>query len=73
MNKPVEGYPDISDILQRKAEGRKDIAARTFGQKIAMIEALRDRVAPLKRLREARAEMSRISPSLAAPLQPDRR
>ena len=73
MTKPVETYPDISDILRRKAEGRKDIAARTFGQKIAMIEALRDRVAPLKRLREARAETSRNSPSLAAPLQPDRR
>ena len=45
-------YPDISDILQRKAEGRKEIAARTFGQKIAMVEAMRQRLAPLKRLRE---------------------
>ena len=45
-------YPDISDILQRKAEGRKEIAARTFGQKIAMVEAMRERLAPLKRLRE---------------------
>ena len=45
-------YPDISDILKRKAEGRKDFAARTFGQKIAMVEAMRERLAPLKRMRE---------------------
>jgi|EndMetStandDraft_5_1072996.scaffolds.fasta_scaffold249112_2 hypothetical protein len=26
-------YPEISDILARKAEGRREIAARTFGEK----------------------------------------
>jgi hypothetical protein len=56
-------YPDISDILNRKAEGRRDIAARSFGQKIAMVEALRERLAPLKRLREKeRAERERAKP-----------
>jgi hypothetical protein len=47
-------YPDISDILQRKAEGRRDLARRSFGEKIAAMEALRERLAPFKRLREAR-------------------
>lgn len=50
----MDGYPDISDILRRKAEGRKEIAARSFGQKIAMVEAMRERLEPLKRLREKR-------------------
>ena len=47
-------FPDISDILQRKAEGRREIAARTFGEKIAMIEAMRERIAPFTRLKERR-------------------
>jgi hypothetical protein len=51
---PPRVYPDISDILQRKAEGRREIAARTLGDKIAMVEAMRERMEPLKRLREAR-------------------
>jgi hypothetical protein len=54
MKRPKATYPDISDILQRKAEGRRDIARRTFGEKIAMMEALRERLAPFKRLREQR-------------------
>jgi hypothetical protein len=47
-------YPDISDILERKAEGRRDIARRSFGEKIAMMESLRKRLAPFKRARERR-------------------
>jgi hypothetical protein len=53
-NSPKDGYPDISDILARKAEGRRKIARRTLGEKIAMMEALRERVEPMKRAREAR-------------------
>lgn len=53
-------FPDISDILERMDEGRKEIAARTFGQKIAMVEAMGERLASLKRLRErAAAERER--------------
>jgi hypothetical protein len=51
---PKDGFPDISDILARKAEGRREIARRSFGEKIAMMEALRERLEPLRRLREAR-------------------
>ena len=51
---PKGAFPDISDILARKAEGRRKNSQRTLGEKIAMMEALRERVAPLKRAREAR-------------------
>jgi hypothetical protein len=54
MKRPETIYPDISDILQRKAEGRRDISRRSFGEKIAMMEALRERLLPFKRLREQR-------------------
>ena len=53
-------YPDVSDILARKAEGRRAIARRSFGEKITMIEAMRERLAPLKRAREMwRAERTK--------------
>jgi hypothetical protein len=54
MTKPGTTYPDISDILERKAEGRRDIARRSFGEKIAMMEALREQLAPFRRAREQR-------------------
>jgi hypothetical protein len=54
MSKPNTSYPDISDILKRKAEGRREIARRSFGEKIAMMESLRERLAPFKRTREQR-------------------
>ncbi len=47
-------YPGISDILARKAEGRKRLAALSFGQKIAMLEEMRARVAPFIRARNKR-------------------
>jgi|GEM_PF-1938870 len=54
-------YPDISDILKAKAERRRDISRRSFGEKIAMMEALRERVAPFKRLREQRLAAKRAA------------
>jgi hypothetical protein len=54
MSSDRSGFPDISDILARKAEGRREIARRSFGEKIAMMEALRERLDPFKRAREAR-------------------
>jgi hypothetical protein len=53
MNDDQRHFPDISDILARKAEGRRKNARRTLGEKIAMMEALRERVEPLRRAREA--------------------
>jgi hypothetical protein len=45
---------DISDILARKEAGRRSCARLSFGEKIARVEALRERLAPFKRAREAR-------------------
>jgi hypothetical protein len=53
-DRPEDIFRDISDILARKAEGRREIARRSFGEKIAMMEALRERLEPFKRAREAR-------------------
>lgn len=47
-------YPDISGILTRKAEGRRDLAALSFGEKIEILEAMRARVEPIRKAREAR-------------------
>jgi hypothetical protein len=54
VKQPGTIYPDISDILRAKADRRRDLSRRSFGEKIAMMEALRDRLAPFKRLREQR-------------------
>jgi len=63
MKQSETTYPDISDILKAKAERRRDVARRSFGEKIAMMEALRDRVAPLKRAREQRRAARRVHSS----------
>jgi hypothetical protein len=61
MKPPETIYPDISDILKAKAERRREISRRSFGEKIAMMEALRERVAPFKRLREQRLAAKRAA------------
>ena len=47
-------YPDISDILRRKAEGRRNIIALSFGEKIEMLEIMRERISPLRDARNNR-------------------
>jgi hypothetical protein len=37
-------YPDVTNILARKKEGRREISRRSLGEKIAMVEALRERL-----------------------------
>ena len=68
-------YPDVSDILERKREGRRKLSKLTFGEKIARIEALRERLEPLKRAREGRQRrtpsMTDASESLAKEIVPD--
>jgi len=49
-----EAYPDVSDILARKEEGRRNLARLSFGEKIVLVEALRERLEPLRRAREAK-------------------
>ena len=45
-------YPDISDILARKAEGRRELAKLDFWEKVRRMEALRERVRFIKEARE---------------------
>jgi hypothetical protein len=47
-------FPDISDVLERKAEIRRHRAKRSFQQKVEAMEALRERLRPLKEARERR-------------------
>lgn len=47
-------YPDVSDILKLKESGRKELSKLSFGEKIERMEALRERLRPLKEAREAR-------------------
>jgi hypothetical protein len=47
-------YPDISDLLEQKAEARRIRSKRSFGEKIAAIEALGERLKPFKEAREKR-------------------
>jgi hypothetical protein len=56
---------DISDILKAKAE-RRHISRRSFGEKIAMMEALREDLAPFKRLREQRRAAKHAAEGKAA-------
>jgi hypothetical protein len=47
-------YPDVSDILARKAEARKERAKLPFAEKIAIVETMRERAIPFRNAREAR-------------------
>jgi hypothetical protein len=51
MKQPL---PDISDLIARKEAGRREAAQRSFAEKVAMVEALRERVRPLKETRDRR-------------------
>ena len=51
-------YPDISDILARKAAWRRQRAALGFAQKLDIVDALRERVVPIVAARKARNAQS---------------
>jgi hypothetical protein len=44
----------LDEVLARKAEGRRNLAKKSFGEKIGAMEELRERLAPIRRAREAR-------------------
>jgi hypothetical protein len=60
MKTNAKAYPDISDILERKAAGRVDLHARWFAEKLDALDALRDRAGPLRAARAARTERDPI-------------
>jgi len=53
-------YPDNSEIFARKVEGRRERALATFAEKLAAMDDLKERVAPIVRAREARRQNSVI-------------
>jgi hypothetical protein len=50
----TRAYPDISDILARKVEGRRKLAQRSFGEKIDWLERFREEMQPFREGRERR-------------------
>jgi hypothetical protein len=51
----VQQYPDIADILAQKARGRRERASLSFAEKLAILDKLREEVAPIVRARQERA------------------
>ena len=51
-----QGFWDLlrTRILNRKAEGRRKMAALPFARKIEMLEAMRKRVEPIRQARASR-------------------
>jgi len=47
-------YPDISDIMARKASGRIRNASLSFAAKLAILDALKERASPFIKGRKAR-------------------
>lgn len=56
MDSRKKRYPDNSEILARKARGRKALARASFAEKLAMLEQLKERVESVVRGREARKQ-----------------
>ena len=46
----------LQDILVRKSEARRDLARMSFGQKAAIVEQMRERLAPFNALRRKRQQ-----------------
>jgi hypothetical protein len=64
-------YPDNSGIFARKEEGRRERALATFAEKLTAMDALRERVAPIARAREARRQTQQLSASDQSELVPN--
>jgi hypothetical protein len=50
-------YPNIAEILARKAEGRRQRASLSFAERLDILDAMKERVAPIVGAREARNEL----------------
>src|SRR5262245_23860688 len=47
-------YPDITDILARKAQGRRERASLSFAEKLTILDKLKKDVEPIVRARRER-------------------
>jgi hypothetical protein len=56
MTEHLPKYPDISDILAKKASGRRQLAALSFAEKLDALDAIRERVQPIVQARKLREE-----------------
>jgi hypothetical protein len=56
-------YPDIADVLGKKARGRIERAFLSFAEKLAIVDKLRENVSPIVRSREARTRISEENPA----------
>lgn len=52
----------LQEVLARKAEGRRELAALTFLEKLEILEAMRMRVEPLRQARENRRKTGPVLP-----------
>lgn len=59
-------YPDISDILALKSSGRRQRAALSFAEKLAILDALKERIRPFAAVRQARILGSRRKAPISA-------
>lgn len=48
----------IEDIIERKKQARAERARMTFGQKVLIVERMREQLAPFNRLRQERKRSS---------------
>ena len=55
-------YPDISDVIARKARGRNERARLSFGEKLDILDKLRDDVAFIVQVRQARSRALKRAP-----------
>ena len=52
----AQKFPDVSDILARKAAGRRQRATLSFAEKLKILDEMRAHVEPIVRARKARAD-----------------
>jgi hypothetical protein len=51
----------IEDIIARKNEARRERARLSFGQKVKIVEAMRERLAPINAIRERKKAATKAS------------
>jgi hypothetical protein len=51
--------PDITEILAQKARGRRERASLSFTEKLAILDKLREDVAPIVEARRARMRVAK--------------
>jgi len=54
-------FPDIGDIIAQKARGRQERVALSFGEKLDILDKLREQVAPIVRTRRLRSGLEQSS------------